>query len=165
MRQTNDVNAAELGNLYKKCYERPPVCLSVGTGDDRMEVEVKHRLSADEMSAIVDNVCAGVIDSATGLLHPELKDYYLRRSVLESYTNLKLPEETSAWDLVYGTPIFAMVTGNCKRPVIFDGFEYDDNEVIDVEQYEQLVTTIDQKIEYAMRQHFLNDLIKVAKAS
>jgi len=153
MRQTNNVGAAELRALYKKYYEKPPVRLSLGVGDDKLEIEVKHRLSADEITAVVDDVCAGVVDPATGSFRPELKDYYLRLAVLKSYTNLKLPDGISSWDLVYGTPIFAMVTGHYKRPVIFNGFKYDENEVIDVEQYEQLVAAIDRKIENAMRKY------------
>ena len=61
-----------------------------------------------------------------------------------------LPEDGRCWNLVYGTPIFAMVTGHDKRPVIFGSWEYDDNMVIDVEQYEQILNAIDKKIEYAI---------------
>lgn len=52
-----------------------------------------------------------------------------------------------------------MVTGHYKRPVIFDGIEYEDNEVIDVEQYEQILSAIDQKIEHLLEQSRLNSAV------
>lgn len=112
---------------------------------------------------VVDRVCAGVINIETGLFRPELKDYLLRLAVLETYTNLTVAEGADSWNLAYGTPVFAMVTGHYKRPVIFGGIEYEDNEVIDVEQYEHILSAIDQKIEHLLEQNRLssavNDLI------
>jgi len=124
--------------------------LSVGEGENRFEFEAKHRLSACDAENIVATVCDGVVNAESDTYWPWLKDYFLRVAVLNAYTNLTLPEGRRCWDLVYGTPVFAMVTGHDKRPVTFDGLEYDDNEVIDVEQYEQIVAAIDQKIAYAL---------------
>lgn len=159
MQQTNKVDASAMGAIYKKCYESPVTCLTIGTGDDKLRIEVKYRLNADETAMMVDRVCAGVIDSETGLFRPELKDYFLRLAALETYTNLTVEKDAESWNLVYGTPVFAMVTGHYKRPVIFGGIEYEDNEVIDVEQYEQILLAIDQKIEYLLEQNRLNSAV------
>ena len=98
----------------------------------------------------------GVIDSETDAYHPELKlkDYYLRVAVISTYTNIDLPEANGeCWDMVYGTPVFAMVAGHENRPVIFENWDYD-CPVIDVEQYEQILNAIDKKIDYIlMRGH------------
>lgn len=156
MQRNNKVDVSVLGAIYKECSETPIVCLALGAGDDRLRIEVKHRLNANEVATLVDSVCDGVVDSETGLFRSELKDYYLRRAVLSVYTNLAMPEGTNAWDYLYGTPIFAMVTGHDKRPVTFNGIDYEDNEVIDTEQYEQILLAIDQKINYALQQLALN---------
>lgn len=159
MRQTNKVDASTLSTIYGKCSELPVTYLMVGNSDNKVRVEVKYRLNADETATVVDRVCAGVVDSETGLFHSELKDFFLRLAVLETYTNLAVSEDTDSWNLAYGTPVFAMVTGHYKRPVIFDGIEYEDNEVIDVEQYEQILSAIDQKIEHLLEQSRLNSAV------
>lgn len=150
MSKTNRVSASDLENLYSQYNNRDVLHLFVGEGDSRLEFEVRHRLSIIDAANIVAAVCDGVFDSVTGSYRPELKDYFLRVAVLKAYTDLILPEGDRCWDLVYGTPIFAMVAGHDKRPVTFGRWEYDDNEVIDVEQYEQIVAAIDQKIAYAL---------------
>lgn len=152
MNKTNRVSVSELERLYKRCNDKEILLLFVGEGEDRFDFEVKHRLSTNDATSIVTTVCDGVVDSTTGSYCPELKDYFLRVAVLKAYTNLTLPEGDRCWDLVYGTPIFAMVAGHDKRPVTFGGWEYDDNQVIDVEQYEQIVAAIDQKIAYLLNQ-------------
>ena len=152
MNKTNRVSVSELERLYKRCNDKEIFRLFVGEGEDRFDFEVKHRLNTNDAKSIVTTVCDGVVDSATGSYRPELKDYFLRVAVLKAYTNLTLPKGDRCWDLVYGTPIFAMVAGHDKRPVTFGSWEYDDNQVIDVEQYEQIVAAIDQKIAYLLNQ-------------
>lgn len=149
------MNDVELENLYKRCNNKQVRRLSVDNGEVRFNFEAKHRLSVWDAAKIVADVCNGVVDSEAGFYYPELRDYCLRVAVLKTYTNLALPsEKAGCWDLVYGTPIFAMVTGHDKRPVTFDGREYDDNMVIDVEQYEQILKAIDQKIDYALMRNY-----------
>jgi len=160
MRQTSKISVSKLEELYEKYTDKATISLSVGSGEDKLGVVVKHRLSADEAENIVTTVCEGVVDRETGDYHPEWKDYCLRVAVLENYSNITLPRGDERWDMVYGTPVFAMITGHERRPVFFDGFEYDDNLVIDVEQYEQILAAIDQKIEYILRQHDLNQVLQ-----
>lgn len=152
MSNANRVSVSALENLYSRYNDKNAILLFVGEGEDQFEFEVKRRLSASDAANIVAAVCDGVVDSSTGSYRPELKDYLLRTAVLKAYTNLTLPEGERCWDLVYGTPVFAMVTGHDKRPVTFGNWEYDDNEVIDVEQYEQIVAAIDQKIAHILNQ-------------
>lgn len=149
MSRASSVSVSELENLYSQYNSRDALRLFVGEGESRFEFEVR-RLSASDAANIVATVCGGVIDSASGSYHPELKDYLLRVAVLKTYTSIALPEGDRCWDLVYGTPIFAMVAGHDKRPVTFGGWEYDDKEIIDIEQYEQIVAAIDQKIDYTL---------------
>lgn len=150
MRKANRVSISELESLYSRYNDKDTLLLFIGEGEYRFEFEVKRRLSVSDAESIVASVCDGVVGFADGSYRPEQKDYLLRVAALKAYTNLTLPEGDRCWDLVYGTPIFAMVTGHDKRPVTFGGWEYDDNEVIDVEQYEQIVAAIDRKIAYAL---------------
>lgn len=146
------VSVSELEALYELYNENKTVYLHFGRGENSFEVEVKRRLNADEAMDIVTYVCNKVVNPETGDYNPELKDYFLRVAVLKTYTNLMLPEDKRCWDFVYGTPIFAKITGNERRPVIFGNWDYGcDDAVIDVEQYEQIVTAIDQLIDYTVR--------------
>lgn len=149
MDKDSTISASEFETFYEKCKTAKTLTLSIGDRDDKFEFTVKHRLNAAEMSDIVDDVCNGVIGST---YRPELKDYFLRVAVIKVYTNIDLQDNDRCWDLVYGTPIFAMVTGYENRPVIFEGWDYDDR-IIDVEQYEQILTAIDQRIAYALTNH------------
>lgn len=145
----NRVSASDMEALCEKCSVNKTTTLSVGGMDNKFEFVVKRRLNAAEVSGIVETVCDGVVDAETGAYHPELKDYFLRVAVIKTYTNIDLPDNDKCWNLVYGTPVFARVVGHENRPVIFDGREYDDR-MIDVEQYEQILAAIDQKIAYAI---------------
>jgi len=144
------LDTSELEQIYKKYNSHERQCLNISTGDDKLTFTVKHRLSAEEMTNITDYVCDRVVNKVTRKYHPELKDLYLRTAVIRTYTDICLPQDDSCLRLVYGTPIFAMITGHYRRPVVFDGRDYDDNMVIDVEQYEQTIAAIDQKIAYTL---------------
>ncbi len=149
MNKSVRVSASDMEAFCEKCSVNKTTTLSVGDRDDKFEFVVKRRLNATEVSGIIKTVCDGVVDAETGTYHPELKDYFLRVAVIKTYTNIDLPDNDKRWNLVYGTPVFAMVVGHENRPVIFEGWDYDDR-VIDVEQYEQILTAIDQKIAYVV---------------
>ena len=144
-------NKTKLQKLYK-AYAKPDAIMTVGTNeDDKVVFSVQYRLSMNEAQNFVDNVCGCIVNPDNGTFHPEMKDYYIRVETIKSYTNLSTQDECQWWDIVYGTPIFAMITGSDKHPVVFDGREYDDNMVIDTEQYERILDAIDQKIAYYIK--------------
>lgn len=145
------VKVSELEKLYEKYNEKTITTLSLGNEEDRFTFEVKYRLTEKEVADIVDMVCDETVDIRNRIYRPEMKDYFLRIAVLKTYTNLTMPKGANGWKLAYGTPVFAMVTGHERRPVIFDGYYYDDNMVIDVEQYEQMLCAIEAKIAYRLR--------------
>ena len=155
-------NAPKLKELYERFNQPQSRTLHVDTGDggDRFSFEVRHQIGIDEAEAIVDTVCDAVVEPQTGAYHPERKDYYLRRAVLKAYTDIGLPDGGECWEMVYGTPIFAMITGSDKHPVIFDCREYDDNRVIDIEQYEQILAAIEQKIAHSLELTTTKELMK-----
>lgn len=137
----------ELQELYK-VFDKPEATLTVGTDKHRLVFSVQHRLSMDEWQSLIDNVCNAVLNPDIGAFYPEMKDYCIRVETIKHYTNLRVRDESQWWNVVYGTPIFAMITGSDKHPAVFDGREYDDNLVIDTEQYERVLEAIDQKIAY-----------------
>lgn len=144
----NDVS--KLIALFEKNNIGAASLLTIG-GDDGFEVKVKRHLNADDMAHIANEVCEAVAQPDIDSFRAEWKDFFIRVAVLETYAGLTLPDGEDRWNIVYSTPLFAMITGHERRPVIFNGHEYDDNRVIDVEQYEQLLAAIDQKIECALR--------------
>lgn len=144
------VSTAHLETICSESNINNSTSITVGRGEKRVEIEVKHRLNMDDVTKLVSEVCEGVFDTNKKVYRPELQDFYLRKAVLENYTNLDLPQNKECWELVYGTPVFAMVTGHDKRPVIFNGREYDDNLVIDTDQYEQIISAINMKISYIL---------------
>lgn len=152
----------ELQELYERFSPPQSHILRVDTGDggDRFLFEVRRQIDIDEAEEIVNSVCDAVVDPITGAYHPERKDFYLRKAVLNAYTNICLPQDSKCWEMVYGTPVFAMITGSDKRPVIFNCHEYDDNRVIDTEQYEQILAAIEQKIAHALELRTAKELMK-----
>lgn len=144
------LDTSALERIYEKYNSHEYQYLSIGIGDDKLTFTVKHRLNAEEMTSITEYVCDRVVNETMCEYHPELKDLYLRAAVIRTYTDICLPQDDSCLRFVYGTPIFAMITGHYSRPVVFDGRDYDDNMVIDVEQYEQIIAAIDQKITYTL---------------
>lgn len=130
------------------CYKKPDATLSIGDSDNKVTFTVKRRLSMDEFKAFVDNVCGCVVNPDIKTYCPEMKDYYIRIETIKNYTDLNVIDESQWWNIVYGTPIYAMITGSDRRPVIFEGREYDDNIVIDTGQYECMLDAIEKKIEY-----------------
>lgn len=144
------VDTSELERIYEKYNSHERQYLYLDTGDDKLTFTVKHRLNTEEITSITEYVCDRVVNEMTSEYHPELKDLCLRTAVIRTYTDICLPQDDNCLRLVYGTPIFAMITGHYRRPVVFDGRDYDENMVIDVEQYEQIIAAIDQKIAYTL---------------
>lgn len=144
------VSVSHLETICREFNINNTTSITVGRDEKRVEIKVKRRLNMDDVTKLVSEVCEGVFDTNQKIYRPELQDFYLRKAVLEGYTNLDLPQNEECWELVYGTPVFAMVTGHDKRPVIFNGREYDDNLVIDTEQYEQIINAINLKISYVL---------------
>lgn len=162
MQKTNEMNIHDLQKICNGFGHKQITSMTIGDKDCELSFDVKYRLSMDEIEHVVNSVCAGVFDAQTGTYHPEWKDYCLRTAVLETYANISIlddADDAGCIDLIYGTPIFAMITGHDDRPVIFGRFEYNDNQVIDVEQYEQMLCSIDQKIEYAIKHEMVAELV------
>ena len=135
-----------------KSYEKPNATLNVGVEkSDSISFSVKYRLSKDEVERFVYNICDYVINADIGTFCLEMKDYYIRVETIKTYTDLDVQDESQWWNIVYGTPIYAMIVGSERRPVIFNGREYDDNLAIDTEQYEEMLDAIKQKIAYYIR--------------
>lgn len=149
----NSDRSSVSGHIRCNAYNyNKPILVSFHHGENELKLEVKRRLDACEVEYIVTAVSQCVVNPKTGVYRPWLKDYFLRMAVLETYTNLDFPDNFDAcWSLVYDTPIFAKLTGNHKRPVTFRDWDYDDNDIIDAEQYEQILMAIEQMIAYAIR--------------
>lgn len=140
-------DVSELKRLYDEYNNQEARTLTIG-GSKGFSFKVKYRLNMDEATALVHEVCNGVFDPGVCEYRPELKDYCLRAAVIRAYTDIELPPYEESWNLVYGTPIFALITGCYNHPTEFRGREYEGEEVIDMVQYEQILKSIDDCLNY-----------------
>lgn len=95
-----------------------------------LTLHIKARLSLTEMASLVRGVVTACFASDTNEYLPEVRDFATRGAVLETYTNLTLPDNLEEWyDMVYGSDIFEVI---CRY--------------IDYEQYESMLDAINKKI-------------------
>lgn len=152
MKKNDKMSVSDWERLYKRYEEKDSFTVTFNCDDEEISCRVKHRLSPKEVMNLVASVYGGVIDIENDVYYPELKDYFLRIAVLEAYTNITLPQGLDkCWKLVYGTPVFAMITGSESEPVAFSKMEFDNAE-IDTEQYKNIVAAIDEKIAFGVSQ-------------
>lgn len=142
----------EINELYDAYNQSEMKAILLDTANGKLSINVKHRLTKYDVVHIVDYVTDGVVDKVHLGFHPENKNYCLRMAVLRAYTDIDIPDdENLRWRLAYGTPLFAMITGHENRPVKFEDRDYDDNMIIDVEQYEQVLAAIEQLIDFQVK--------------
>ena len=97
------------------------------------EITVKKVISLKEMLALVNYVVDTCFDNK-GEYHPEVRTFAFNVAILERYANFTIPKNAeNAYDLVYRTDAVNCVLSN-----------------IDDWQIEDIVTAIDQKIEYKL---------------
>lgn len=98
-------------------------------------IKIKKHLSLNEMMGFVMRVVDNCFEEDTGKYRPELKDFILKDTVLESYGGLTLPKNVGErYRVIYHSDILDVVMEHiCK------------------EQYLQMCDAIDKGIEYKVR--------------
>lgn len=93
---------------------------------------VKKRLSLDEMMTFVSDVVLSCFATDTNEYLPEIKDFSIRCSILESYAGFVLPESLSdKYETVYSSDIVSTII-HC----------------VDQGQFNAMLEAIDNKIDY-----------------
>lgn len=101
---------------------------------NNVECIVKNNLSLREMMTFVNDVVSSCFSIDTDEYLPEIKEFSIRCSMIESYTNIELPEELSKkYELVYSGVIQYII------------------EHIDKDQFKSMLRAIDQKIKYKIQ--------------
>lgn len=99
-----------------------------------VEITIKHSLSLEEMMKFVSLVTNSCF-SESGEYIPESKAFVIKNCVIESYTNIALPSNTSSrYDLIYKSDIVSIILPH-----------------IDMEQFNAISEAIDKKIENIAR--------------
>ncbi len=99
-----------------------------------VEITIKHSLSLEEMMKFVSLVINSCF-SESGEYIPESKAFVIKNCVIESYTNIALPSNTSSrYDLIYKSDIVSIILPH-----------------IDMEQFNAISEAIDKKIENIAR--------------
>ena len=96
------------------------------------DVAVKRFLSFTEMMKFVKGVVDGCFATDGGSYIPEVRDMYFRCSIVEFYTNIKLPDPIEEKNqIVYGTNIIDLILQN-----------------IDMGQFRAIMDSIEKKVDY-----------------
>ena len=96
-----------------------------------LEITVKESLSFKEMILFVDGVVKGCFASDDGAYMPEVKDFVIKCSILEDYTNLTLPQGIERkYDIIYHSDIADVIMSK-----------------INASQYYEMITAIDKRID------------------
>lgn len=96
-----------------------------------IEVQITPTISLTSMLEFVNSVVESCF-ADSGEYIPEVKDFAVRRNVLERYANFRLPVDVhKCYDLVYGTDAYGMVFGRL-------------NEI----QFNEICLAIDEKIQF-----------------
>lgn len=101
------------------------------------ELVIKRRLGLMEMMSFVDGVVKTCFTGDEQRYTPEVRDFAIRCSVLESYANFRLPDNIEKrYEFVYGCDAVKCVIDE-----------------IDMPQFDRMLDAIDEKIQYVADVH------------
>lgn len=127
------ISSSDLSNIISKSCEmgrtHPYGC---DVGWLGYTIHIKHVLDFAEMMSFVNGVVSGCFAKSDNHYMPEVRDFYLRYFIVESYTNIELPDSIEEKNQVlYGSNLVDTVLCN-----------------VDMGQYHAIVSAIDKKIAY-----------------
>lgn len=108
--------------------------LTIGEGENRVEVIVKKRLSLGERADMVDSIASMVCsqNESGDFFAPYLRKFAYDFNVLNYFTNIKLPDDMNkVWELVDGTDIAARVIDALGRNTCVQSIIHEANELIE----------------------------------
>lgn len=87
-----------------------------------------------EIGHLICLMIGGFIDNAQFNRPPFDTDWIIRTATIMAYTNLDLKSVPRCSEIIYGTPLYAMLVGCPERPIYFEGEAYTEP-AVDTEQY------------------------------
>lgn len=117
-----------------------------------MDIEIKTTLSADEERRFTDFILSYIVNivSIAPELNQGLINWAIRTATILLYTNFTLENAYGLYEeggiakfteLLYGTPLYAMLAGSPEHPVHFDGKAYTEP-AIDIEQFDTILKSV-----------------------
>lgn len=102
--------------------------------DFEVSIKVKTFLTAQEIINFVNDVVNGVVQSESGVVIYEMKEFFIKTHTISHYTNITLPKELDQkWRLCMQTPLYDEIL-NAK--------------FFNRRQYEIILEAIDEQIEF-----------------
>lgn len=97
-----------------------------------LEIFVVDTLSFQEAMTFVNNIVALGYDTSDGNFTPELKDFAIRKAIVEMYTNIELPSDVSeCYKILYATDLVTVIS-----------------DTINFNQMNTLILNAEEKIKY-----------------
>lgn len=127
MDTTNRITAEDLSKVAED------ICMPINEADwNGLRLIVRRNISLEEMLEFVANVTGLCFESDTNKYIPEVKDFGIRTSIINYYTNVDLPESTSEkYSLLYSTDIIQTVI-----------------KMVDPQQFNSIVESIENAIDH-----------------
>jgi len=137
---------ADARHLYKQTMSDKKIIKIADT-----EIEVTPVLSAEDVASFVYHVMSAVAGAVTDEKQLVNIDWIIRATTIIKYTNFKFEDIQTEEDLhgltelLYGTPLFAMLAGSPERPVSCGNKVYT-SPAVDIEQYRAIISTVENTL-------------------
>lgn len=140
------ISMKKLDAAMKSVKDVETVAVTIGAGDDSIDVTVKKRIQFADMIDLINTVVDNVV-TAFGYF-PEKLEMALTANVLSYYTNLK--------DDLGTDRVAALLWGGQYAEIVG---------CIDALQYEVIRTSVDEKIDYLLKKSIAGTERQIAKAA
>lgn len=147
---------ADARHLYKQTLPKNKIITIADT-----EIEVTPVLSAQDVTDFVYHVMSAVASAITDESQLVNIDWIIRATTIIKYTNFKFedmltPEDMHGFtELLYGTPLYAMLVGSPERPVSCGNKVYT-TPAVDIEQYRAIISTVENTLPKCVNWAFSN---------
>ena len=93
------------------------------------DIIIKSTIDFGNMLRVVSEVFDGSFDE-DGVYSPELTDFYIRKEIIESYSNVELPiNPVDTYNIVYNTELYRSMLGYINQDQIADIFKSIDRRI------------------------------------
>lgn len=101
----NIISAKDCAAIMKDNFDNSAVVEWCGK-----QIKITKTISLNDMVEFVRNVVDNCYTKETATYRPEIRDFVIRASVIQHYTNIDMPSETDAmYDFLYMTDVYAVV--------------------------------------------------------
>ena len=96
------------------------------------EITVRHTLPLRDVLTFVNEVVSTCFDEESGEYLPEVKDFIIKKNILEMYANFDLPKNAEeCYSLIYGSGVVNYVLG-----------------YVNTDQFNEIMASIDEKLNH-----------------